>query len=109
MSTLSDRKIGDRGTVTLDGVKLLSKPYLEIREIRGIKTPQHFGKWEFEVEASDGEIFTIHIGAHTREPDIALVNSLSDNQIIDLILHPIDWEIGKRSGTQLVLKEIKER
>ena len=108
MSTLFDRAFGDRGSVTLDGVRLLSKPTLEIREVKGIKTPQHFGKWDFEV-LHDEETFTIHIGAYTREKDIATVRAIEDGANLDLVLTPADWNIGDRSGTMLMLKEIKER
>ena len=107
-STLFSRKFGERTLVTLNRVKLISKPNLEIRQVKGIPAPQHFGTWSFEVETSEDQIFTIRIGEHARERDIEQVNSFPDDGFVDLVLNPHDWEIGDRSGTKLYLVEIKE-
>lgn len=104
---LSARKFGDRELVTLDGVKLLSKPSLEIREVKGFDLPQHFGQFNFQVEAN-GKVFTIYISPFTREHDIPLINSLSEDKTYDLVLEPGDWSVGNRSGTNLFFEQIKE-
>lgn len=93
MPTIPTRKFGDLGFITLHKMKLLSKPILFEFEVEGIFTEQRL---------------TIHIDAHTQVEDIALIQSLSEDKIYDLILNPVDWKIGDRSGTKFYFKEIKE-
>lgn len=93
--------------VTLTGVKLLSRPDLETRKVKGIETPQHVGRGEFQIEDENGETLRIRIGSYYWD---AAVSQFADIQgdTVNVTFFPYKWSFGERSGTSLYFYEIKE-
>lgn len=85
---------------------LLSRPDLEIREIKGIKTPQHVGRGEFSVEGN-GETRLIRIGGHYWDAAIEQFNTIQGD-VVDVTFLPYKWAVGEKSGTSFYFYQIKE-
>lgn len=94
--------------VVLHGAKLISKPSFEIRDIKGIKTPQHFGTFYFTVMDVAGRSSTVHINAHTRETDISQFDKFYVGQTIDLVAQNVVIAFAGRTYHKLYFKAIKE-
>jgi|EndMetStandDraft_7_1072992.scaffolds.fasta_scaffold159586_3 hypothetical protein len=104
---IDDGKWDSRDLVTLSGAKLLSRPDMETRKVKGIETPQRVGRAEFRVESKRDEEFLIRIGSHYWN---AAVSQFADIQgdTVDVTFLPYPWRLGERSGTSFFFYEIKE-
>lgn len=102
---IDDGKWDSRNLVTLSGAKLLSRPDMETREVKGVV--QRVGRAEFRVEDKNGETFLIRIGSHYWD---AAASQFADIQgdVVDVTYLPYPWSFSERSGISFYFYEIKE-
>jgi hypothetical protein len=96
-----------RNLVTLENVKLLSRPEMETRKVPGIETPQHFGDARFQVENEEGETLSIDVGSHYWDAAIAQFAAIQGDRVTVTYL-PYKWAMGNRSGVKLFFYRIEE-
>ena len=92
--------------VVWKGAKLLSRPDMTTRQVKGIKTPQRFGSAEFSIE-SGGEVRRISIGHHYWDAAISQFAAIK-RDVVDVTFYPFKWAIGTRSGTKFYFYKIEE-
>lgn len=92
--------------VVWKGAKLLSRPDLEVRRLKGIKTPQRVGRGEFSIEAN-GEIRRIDVGSSHWDIAISQFAEIKGD-IVDVTFLPYPWTFGGCSGTKFFFYQIKE-
>jgi len=92
--------------VTWKGAKLLSRPDLEVREIKGIKTPQRVGRGEFSVELN-GEVRKITVGHHYWNTAVEQFNDISDD-VVDVTFLPHPWSFSDRRGIKYYFYNITQ-
>jgi hypothetical protein len=90
--------------VTWKGAKLLSRPDLETRELKGHKTPQHIGRGEFSIE-HNGEVRKIIIGAYYWDAAVEQFDTIQGD-VVDVIFLPYPWSLGHRRGIQFYFYKI---
>lgn len=88
------------------GAKLLSRPDLETKQVKGIKGTQRYGKGEFSIEAN-GEVRRIRIGGHYWDEAVKQFSEIQGD-IVDVAFLPYKWTVGIKSGTSFFFYEIKE-
>lgn len=93
--------------VNLEGAKLLSRPEMETRKVRGIETPQRFGNASFQVEAQNGETFTIYVGSHYWDAAVAQFADIHSDTV-DVTFLPSRWAVCGRSGVKNFFYSINE-
>lgn len=92
--------------VTWHGARLISRPDLEVRQIKGIETPQRVGRGEFSVEAN-GDERRISIGSHYWDAAVTQFAEIKGD-IVDVTVLPYNWVVGERKGTKFYFYKIQE-
>jgi hypothetical protein len=92
--------------VAWEKARLLSRPDLETREMKGHKVPQRIGKGEFSIE-QNGEVRKIVIGHHYWDKAVEQFADIQGD-VVDVIFLPYPWSIGGRRGIQYYFYKINE-
>lgn len=101
----SDRWVRD--LVTLENVKLLYHPDMEVRKVKGIETPQRMGKAEFKIESEAGETLSIHIGSHYWDAAVAQFGDIRGDRV-NVTYLPYKWAVRDRSGVKNFFYSVEE-
>lgn len=92
------------------GAKLLSRPDMTTRQVKGIETPQRFGRAVFDVEL-DSEVRHIHVGHYYWDAAIEQFAAI-EGDIVNVTFLPYPWSFQGRSevksGTKYYFYKIEE-
>src|SRR3954452_6135249 len=92
--------------VVWKNAKLLTRPEMTTRQVKGIETPQRFGRAEFSIE-SNGEVRHISIGSHYWDTAVSQFSAIKGD-IVDVTFLPHQWVLGNKFGTKYYFYKIEE-
>lgn len=82
--------------VVWKGAKLLSRPEMFTRQVKGIKTPQRFGEARFSIELN-GEVRHIRIGSRYWDAAVSQFAAVKGD-VVNVTFLPYPWIACGHSG-----------
>lgn len=86
--------------------KLLSRPEMITRQVKGIKTPQRFGDAKFSVEL-DGEVRHIRVGSNYWDAAVLQFAAIKGD-VVDVTFLPCPWTLGDRPEVTYYFYKIED-